>query len=164
MNAQLPRTFFTPLKDCVLWSGKLLSVIVLAAAAVGWVTRLIRHQPIVNLAGSLGQMLAFVVGAAVVVGLLVFFFGWLGRVTISKEGVEAPRYSGTQEYLRWGEIERAEPGSLSGWPCTLIFGHSGKGPLYLMVLGREKVDMIACILETAGAENPLTKYYSASGA
>ena len=48
------------------------------------------HHPTITVAGVVNVLVA-VTCFSLFLGLLLFFFGWLGRVTISTQGVDAPK-------------------------------------------------------------------------
>jgi hypothetical protein len=153
------RTFYTGPLDCVIWTGKLLFTVVAVAAAVAWVVATMRGNPAADAIGLGFNILAFVFGASVVGGLLLFFFGWLGRVTISAEGVKGPRYSGLHQFVPWSDVKDVESGSLNGWPCAVVYSRRARSPTYVMVIGRGQTRLVECIRELAPADNPLRTFY-----
>nr|WP_298722089.1 hypothetical protein [uncultured Steroidobacter sp.] len=144
-------TLYTSAKDCVIWSGMLggilLSGVVITAALNGEFSL-----------SRIPQLSALGLVFALVLGLLLFGFGWLGRVTVSPEGIEAPRFSGSRDFLAWNAIRRAIPGSISGWPCTMIAGGSPEKILYIMLIGDAKRGFIGVLREYAGADHVLTEH------
>lgn len=110
----------------------------------------------VSLKGILTTLLV-VICSGLFLGSLLFCFGWLGRVTISPEGLKAPLYSGRRVFLPWQELQTAQKGSLGGWPCILVAGADSRSPLYLMVLDAKK-RMIESVKAHAGATNVLSRY------
>ena len=164
MDSSSETVHFTTARDCVIWAVKYLGSIMLGVYVFQSVSNQFKeHHPTITVAGVLNVLVA-VACFSVFLGLLVFFFGWLGRVTISSEGVDAPKYSGLHQFIRWSEIAEVEPGSLSGWPCTVVRSRDAKVLLYLLVLGSEKSKMVDSIRRNAHADNPLVEYYSSAGA
>ena len=113
MSTKHHRTFYTSPYDCVLWTGKLLFAVMVPAAAVGWLLGIVRGTPVAEPTALGLKILAFVFCASIVVGLLLFSFGWMGRVTLSAEGLKGPRYSGFHQFVPWSEMRKVEIGSLS---------------------------------------------------
>ena len=102
--------------------------------------------------------LALTIGGVLLLGGAIFLFGWLGRATITADGLKAPRYSGFHQFLPWADIQDVKAGSLNGWPCLIVSG-IGSAPVYLMQNGESKKAMARCICEYAGASNPLVEYF-----
>lgn len=159
MNARIQRTFYTSLLDCVSWTAKLLFTVVTVAAVATWLIAMMRGTPAAEPIALGLKILAFVFCASVVGGLLLFSFGWLGRVTISAEGVKGPRYSGIHQFVPWSEVELVEAGSLNGWPCAVVHSRGQRPPTYVMVNGRARATLVECIQELAPATNPLRNFY-----
>jgi hypothetical protein len=158
------RTFFTSAKDCVLWTAKFLAVLFVLLAGFWWVQDFRRSAPVQVLGETAWEVLLLWVGASVAFGLLLFFFGWLGRVTISNEGIEGPLYSGAHRFIGWSDIDNVAAGSLNGWPCAVVRSRRTHMLVYIMVIGPAKTRMIECIRRYATADNPLSEYYSHHGA
>lgn len=151
-------TFYTSVVDAVIWSFCLVGTLALVLVGGDLVADLVKgtlasvRRPSFNVA-------VWMALAAFGCGLLFFGFGWLGRVTLSPEGMSAPRYSGARDFLRWSEIRSARPGNLSGWPCTLVSGGQPERVLYIMVIGSEKKRLIDRIAHFAGNDNTLVRYF-----
>jgi hypothetical protein len=164
MSTEPNRTFYTAPSDCVLWTGKLLFAVVIPVAAAGWLFGKVRGTPVADPVALGLNILAFVLCASIVVGLLLFSFGWMGRVTLSAEGLKGPRYSGFHQFVPWSEIRKVEAGSLNGWPCAVVLSGGKRGPTYVMVIGRARAKLIECIQDLAPATNPLREFYVPSDA
>lgn len=163
MNTSPRRTFFTSPLDCIVWMGRLLFGLMAITAVAGWLASRVRGTP-VAVTMSLGlKLLAFVTAASLIGGLLLFFFGWLGRVTLSSEGIQGPRYSGLKQFVPWSEVKHVEAGHLNGWPCAVVHSHGNRPPTYLMVNGRARANLVECIRELAPAANPLRDFYCGNG-
>ncbi len=154
------RTFYTSPSDCVLWTGKLLFAVMIPAAAVGWLVGTVRGTPVAEPTMLGLKIFAFVLCASIVGGLLLFSFGWMGRVTLSAEGLKAPRYSGFHQFVPWSEMLRVEEGRLNGWTCAVVHSGENRAPTYVMVIGHEKAKLVQCIQELAPATNPLREFYA----
>jgi hypothetical protein len=152
-------TFYTSVLDSMRWSTKVFGTLGIILIVVSAVSHLVNPaQEAFSITRSLeGLLIISIAGACL--GLLLFIFGWMGRVTISTSGVKAPFYSGKQGFLRWDEITNVAPGSLGGWPCTIISGSDARKPLYLMPLGGAKSLMIQCVARHADSRNPLAAYF-----
>jgi hypothetical protein len=151
-------SYYTSLRDAAVWSVKCLGTIILIAAVITHIRDYFRgDRHVVWVQGTLATLL-IAIGSGLFLGSLLFFFGWLGRVTISRAGIKAPLYSGRRVFLPWQELQTAQKGSLSGWPCILVAGSDSESPLYLMVLGEAKQRMIESVRNHAGANNVLTRY------
>jgi hypothetical protein len=160
MTSRESHTFFTSLRDCIFWTAKLLSVVILLTIVGTWITSAVRGRTFSSLNGDVLGLVAFIGIGSVVVGLAIFFFGWLGRVTVSPEGIEGPKYSGAHTFIAWSDMDRVEAGSLSGWPCAVVYARSKRTAIYVMVIGREKKTFVESVLQHADSENPLFRYYS----
>jgi len=151
-------SYYTSLRDSIAWSLKFLGSLVVGLAVIGYLRDYFRgHRHGVTLKAVLATLLVAIC-SGLFLGTLLFCFGWLGRVTISRAGLKAPLYSGRRVFLAWEELQTAQKGSLSGWPCILVAGADSKAPLFLMVLGEAKQQMIEGIRNHAGADNALMKY------
>jgi hypothetical protein len=139
-------------------SVKCLGIVILVAAVITHLKKYFRGDAhAVTLKGILTTLLV-VICFGLFLGSLLFCFGWLGRVTISRAGLKAPLYSGRRVFLPWQELQTAQKGSLGGWPCILVAGADSRSPLYLMVLGDAKKRMIESVKAHAGATNILSRY------
>jgi len=154
---------FTPVQDCIIWAIRYLGSVLIGVYVLGLITDQVRGRNVPLTIGGMLELVTFVLCISVALGVLVFFFGWLGRVTISSQGIEAPRYSGFHHFMHWSDVGGAQAGSLSGWPCTVVFSRGDKIAVYLMVLGREKLKMIEKIRHYAAADNPLVEYLLSAG-
>jgi hypothetical protein len=154
-------TYFTSLRDSTWWS---LRFVVLLLVGVTLVAALTRGAPL-----QMPTLLALAQGSVAILlfslflGLLLFCFGWMGRVTISEAGIEAPEYSGARSFITWEQIRSASRSSLSGWPCTIIKGGQPEKVLYRMVLGETKRKMIQTVSRYAGANNVLRAHLEEHG-
>src|SRR5581483_7614577 len=90
-------TFYTSVVDAVIWSFCLVGTLALVLVGGDLVADLVKgtlasvRRPSFNVA-------VWMALAAFGCGLLFFGFGWLGRVTLSPEGMSAPRYSGARDF------------------------------------------------------------------
>ena len=151
-------SYYTSLWDATVWSVKCLGIVILVAAVITHLKEYFRGDAhAVTLKGILTTLLV-VICSGLFLGSLLFCFGWLGRVTISRAGLKAPLYSGRRVFIPWQELQTAGKGSLSGWPCILVAGADSTSPLYLMVLGGAKQRMIESVKAHAGATNVLKRY------
>jgi len=157
------RTYFTSLTDSVRWALTSVGIRIGAIAAttllVGYVTGRLGNLTLV----TTGVCVLAIAGLLVFLGLLLFCFGWMGRVTVSSTGIKAPLYSGRRVFLPWQEIRGVDKRSLNGWPCTTIAGGEPLQELYLMPLGGAKREMVRRISEYAGPTSALVEYFSAPG-
>ncbi len=156
-------SYYTSLGDAVVWAVKCLGAIILIAAVIARIKDYFRGNPHAVTLNGILVTLVVAIGSGLFLGALLFCFGWLGRVTISRAGIKAPLYSGRRVFLPWKDVQTAQRGSLSGWPCMLIAGSDSKSPLYLMVLGGAKQRMIGSLRTHAGANNALTRYLFEQG-
>ena len=151
-------SYYTSLWDATVWSVKCLGIVILVVAVITHIKEYFGGDAhAVTLKGILTTLLV-VICSGLFLGSLLFCFGWLGRVTISRAGLKAPLYSGRRVFLPWQELQTAQKGSLSGWPCILVAGADSRSPLYLMVLGEAKKRMIESVKAHAGATNVLSRY------
>jgi hypothetical protein len=98
-------SFYTSLWDAIVWSVKCLGIVILVAAAITHIKEYFRGDAqAVTLKGVL-VILLVVFGSGLFLGSLLFCFGWLGRVTISRAGFKAPLYSGRRVFLPWQELQ-----------------------------------------------------------
>ena len=163
MESRTDTPFYTPLADCLRWALRLMVVVVLGTAVLTTVGRALNGCPMALTVKSALSMLLFAVVGGVALGLLLFFFGWLGRATVSSDGLKGPRYSGLHDFVSWSDVAGVEPGSLSGWPCIIVRRRSGKSPIYLMVVGQKKKDLARSVLSFAPPGNPLADYVEGQG-
>ena len=153
-------SYYTSLRDCVVWSIGVIGGVIAIAAAITYVRETLRGTfHALTWEKSFGAIgVAF--GAGLFLGLMIFAFGWMGRVTVSQAGLRAPLYSGRRVFLNWDELRTAIKGSLAGWPCVLVAGSDPKAPVYLMVIGNAKRRMIARIRVHAPATNVLIQFFA----
>jgi hypothetical protein len=91
--------------------------------------------------------------------LIVYALGWYGRVSVSKEGIEAINYRLRREFVPWTRIENLSRSEVVGqWPIALILGEQPKQRLYLLIFGKAKGRMQEAILQYANATNPLYRH------
>jgi hypothetical protein len=151
-------SYYTSLLDSAVWSLKVFGSVVLVAAVIAHIRDYFRGNHHVVTLGELLTNVIVAICLGLFLGPLLFFFGWVGRVTISPGGIKAPLYSGRRVFLPWQDLHSARNGNLSGWPCILVAGSDSKSPLYLMVIGEAKQRMSESVREHAGANNVLTRY------
>jgi len=152
------RTFYTSLADCLKWSVRLIGIVLLGTLAVSWTVKAIKGQAIPEPLSVLGNMSLALPVLSVVLGGLLFMFGWMGRVIVSRDGLSAPRYSGRRDFVHWTSIGRVESGSLNGWPCDVVVRPEPSPPLYVMVLGHQRRLMVEAISTVAPSGNPIRAY------
>lgn len=154
-------TYFTSLSDTIWWSLRFIVILVVATALGAAIAGLGMHRPPSLL--SLGEGCVAVLLFSVFLGLLLFCFGWMGRITVSDSGIKAPEYSGVRSFMAWQQIRTASRSTLSGWPCTVITGGQPSKVLYLMALGDRKREMIESIRRYADPNNVLVAYFNEHG-
>lgn len=158
----LEATYFTSLRDSIWWSLRFVVVLAVALALIAAISGRVTYSRLPSVI-SLAEGSVAVIGFSVFFGLLLFSFGWMGRVTVSRSGIVAPEYSGARSFIAWRDIRTASNSSLSGWPCTIIVGGQPKKVLFLMVLGDRKSKMIESIRHCADAGNILVAYLNQHG-
>ncbi|MBB6184756.1 hypothetical protein [Oleiagrimonas soli] len=147
---------------CIRWGVKQGCLIVVLLAVVTWVMRMMGGESVSLSMHDVLTGAAVAVAFGVVLGSFVFLFGWMGRVTVTSEGIQAPRYSGFHDFVAWWDIGRVGSGNLSGWPCTIIQRKSGNASVYLMVSGDRRRALAEAIASAAPPSNPLAEYFRKS--
>ena len=162
MDSPPQERFYTSFADCIHWSVGALFIAVASGAAVLALSQWMDGR---SIGVSLRDACIVVAGTGalgIILGTLLFIFGWMGRVAVSRDGIRGPRYSGFHDFVPWEDIQGAASGSLSGWPCSIIVRKSDKPSIYLMVIGRRRKALVLAIGALAPVGNPLLAHVQAN--
>jgi hypothetical protein len=151
---------FPPLRPCLAFAVRLLSMIIGVMLIVAQVGKALSGQPLLPVLLLL-QMLACAIGIGLVLGLVLYALMRLWAWTIARDGLAGRSYWGRRRRIAWTRLDSVAAASVEGIPALHVRASDSGDDLFLYTLGVSLQAIHAALVHHAGPDHVLTRSFAA---
>jgi hypothetical protein len=107
-----------------------------------------------------GNLIAFLAGLGLLLGLCIFGMGWVWAATFGSETLRAANLWGRMTEVPYSSITAVRSGSIQGLPVLIIQSSQSRSGLYVYTLGLDRELVYSQLYTLAGPDNDLTQAFS----